>query len=120
MRCTAPQRLLKHTPRDHPDFALLLEAQSEVHDLASKINCVEREAYGVEQQLATLREIEIIIEGLGPGNLAAPDRTFVRHDYITTPSALGTRKERGLFLFSDLVVIASVKRRSAAIRKSSV
>lgn len=99
---------------------MLLEAQKEVHGLASKINCVEREAYSVEQQQATLREIEILVDGLGPGNLAAPERTFLRHDYITIPSALGTRRERGIFLFSDLLVIASVKRRSTAIRKPSV
>ena len=112
------QRLIKHTPREHPDYSLLMEAQKEVHALASKINLTEREAYSSEQQLATLREIEIMIEGLG--NLASPKRAFVRYDYITIPSALGTRKERGLFLFSDLLVIASVKRRNAAIRKSSV
>ncbi|XP_032783491.2 LOW QUALITY PROTEIN: uncharacterized protein LOC116921335 [Daphnia magna] len=111
--------LLKHTPREHPDHALLLDAQREVHELAVKINCVEREAYGAEQQQATLRELESLVEGLGPGNLATPERAFIRHDCVTIPSALGTRKERGFFLFSDLLVITSVKRRSAAIRKSS-
>ncbi|XP_046648556.1 uncharacterized protein LOC124338515 isoform X2 [Daphnia pulicaria] len=111
--------LLKHTPREHPDHTLLLDAQREVHELAVKINCVEREAYGAEQQQATLRELESLVEGLGPGNLATPERTFIRHDCVTIPSALGTRKERGFFLFSDLLVITSVKRRSAAIRKSS-
>ena len=111
--------LLKHTPREHPDHTLLLDAQREVHELAVKINCVEREAYGAEQQQATLRELESLVEGLGPGNLATPERAFIRHDCVTIPSALGNRKERGFFLFSDLLVITSVKRRSAAIRKSS-
>lgn len=113
------QMLLKHTPKDHPDHVLLLEAQKQVHDLALKINCVERDTLGAEQQQATLRELECLVEGLGPGNLASPERTFHRHDLVTIPSALGTRKERALFLFSDLLVITSVKRRSAAIRKSS-
>lgn len=76
--------LLKHTARDHPDHALLLEAQREVHELAVKINCVEREAYGVEQQQATLRELESLVEGLGPGNLATPERTFIRHGTLRT------------------------------------
>lgn len=111
--------ILKHTIREHPDYELLIEAQREVHELALKINCMEREAYGAEQQQATLRELESLVEGLGPGHLAAPERAFIRHDCVTIPSALGTRKERGLFLFSDLLVITSVKRRSNAIRKSS-
>lgn len=111
--------ILKHTSRDHPDHALLGEAQERVHELAMAINCVEREAYGAEQQQATLRELESLVEGLGPGHLAAPERAFIRHDCVTIPSALGTRKERGLFLFSDLLVITSVKRRGATMRKSS-
>lgn len=113
------QMLLKHTSKEHPDHGLLLEAQKEVHELAVKINCVEREAYGAEQQQATLRELEMLVEGLGPGNLAIPERIFIRHDCVTIPSALGTRKERGFFLFSDLLVITSVKRRNTAIRKTS-
>jgi hypothetical protein len=73
-----------------------------------KINCTERE---------TLKELEVLIEGLI--NLVAPERTFIRHDLVTMVSGQGTRKERALFLFSDLLVITSIKRRSGTIRKPS-
>ncbi|GFG38293.1 hypothetical protein Cfor_08933, partial [Coptotermes formosanus] len=102
------QTLLKHTDPSHPDHQLLQEAQREVHDLAMKINCTERE---------TLKELEVLIEGLI--NLVAPERTFIRHDLVTMVSGQGTRKERALFLFSDLLVITSIKRRSGTIRKPS-
>ncbi|XP_069677397.1 rho guanine nucleotide exchange factor 17 isoform X2 [Periplaneta americana] len=102
------QTLLKHTDPSHPDHQLLQEAQKEVHDLAVKINCTERE---------TLKELEALIEGLM--NLVAAERTFVRHDLVTMVSGQGTRKERALFLFSDLLVITSIKRRSGTIRKPS-
>lgn len=46
-------------------------------------------------------------------------RAFVRHDLVTIASNQGTRKERALFLFSDLLVITSIKRRSGTIRKPS-
>ncbi|PNF36390.1 hypothetical protein B7P43_G17749 [Cryptotermes secundus] len=102
------QTLLKHTDPAHPDHQLLQEAQKEVHDLAMKINCTERE---------TLKELEALIEGLI--NLVAAERTFIRHDLVTMVSGQGTCKERALFLFSDLLVITSIKRRSGTIRKPS-
>lgn len=49
---------------DHPDYKLLLQAQQEVHDLAVKINKVEREALLQEQRLQKLREVEHLIEGV--------------------------------------------------------
>lgn len=105
---TLLQTLLKHTDPSHPDHQLLQEAQREVHDLAMKINCTERE---------TLKELEALIEGLI--DLVAPERTFIRHDLVTMVSGQGTRKERALFLFSDLLVITSIKRKSGTIRKPS-
>lgn len=106
--CILLQTLLKHTDPSHPDHQLLQEAQKEVHDLAMKINCTERE---------TLKELEALIEGLI--NLVAAERTFIRHDLVTMVSGQGTCKERALFLFSDLLVITSIKRRSGTIRKPS-
>jgi hypothetical protein len=103
------QTLLKHTDPSHPDHQLLQEAQKEVHDLAMKINCTEQE---------TLKELEALIEGLI--NLVAAERNFIRHDLVTMVSGQGTCKERALFLFSDLLVITSIKRRSGTIRKPSM
>lgn len=111
------QRLLKHTEPSHPDHALLLAAQHEVHELAVKINLTERETLESEQQQQTLRDLEALIEGLV--DLTATDRTFIRHDTVTMATDQGTRKERALFLFSDLLIITSIKRRSGTIRKPS-
>uniref|UniRef100_A0A8D9BUD0 Rho guanine nucleotide exchange factor 17 n=1 Tax=Cacopsylla melanoneura TaxID=428564 RepID=A0A8D9BUD0_9HEMI len=105
------QTLIKHTDESHTDFTLLREAQKEIHELAVKINCTERESLELEQ-------IESLIDGLI--HLVAAERTFLRHDLVTIASSQGnTRKERALFLFSDLLVITSIKRRSGATRKCS-
>ncbi|XP_076245903.1 rho guanine nucleotide exchange factor 17 isoform X2 [Calliopsis andreniformis] len=111
------QRLLKHTDVSHPDFELLQSAQKEVHELVVKINCTERESLEWEQQQTTLREVQALVEGLA--GIVTNDRAFIRHDLVTIASNQGTRKERALFLFSDLLVITSIKRRSGTIRKPS-
>lgn len=49
---------------EHPDYPLLLRAQKEVHNLATKINHVEAEAGLTQQMQQRLRELEAIIEGL--------------------------------------------------------
>ncbi|XP_045130867.1 uncharacterized protein LOC123515974 [Portunus trituberculatus] len=111
------KRLLKHTSREHPDHALVTEAIGMVQQVASRINAVKEEALQHEQQQLCLKELENIIEGLV--GLVQPDRTFIRHDLVTMQSRLVARKERCLFLFSDLLVITAIKRRSATLRKGS-
>ncbi|XP_034253940.1 rho guanine nucleotide exchange factor 17 [Thrips palmi] len=110
-------RLLKHTDPSHTDHSLLLDAQREIHELAVKINCTERESLEAEQQQQTLRDLEALVDGC---ELVSQGRVFLRHDMVTLASNTGqgggTRKERVLFLFSDLVVIARTKRN---IRKPS-
>ncbi|XP_054715592.1 rho guanine nucleotide exchange factor 17-like [Uloborus diversus] len=104
------KELLKHTPLDHPDYKLLLQAQREVHDLAVRINKVEREALHHEQRLQKLREVEQLVEGIN--DLTQGDRCFIRHDFVFIPGGLGlTKKERCLLLFSDLLLVASVKKK---------
>lgn len=105
------QRLIKHTDPSHPDHGLLLAAQREVHDQLLKINCTEREALELEQ----LREIEGLIEGLM--ELVSSDRQYLRHDLVSMAAGGGARKERALFLFSDLLLVTSIKRRSGTIRR---
>ncbi|XP_047494989.1 rho guanine nucleotide exchange factor 17-like [Penaeus chinensis] len=122
------KRLLKHTSRDHPDHALLTEAIVMVQQIASRINASEQEALQLEQQQLLLKSSRIpsrawtascsLIARVTPLFLSLP-RTYLRHDLVTMHSGLGTRKERCLFLFSDLLVIAATKRRSGTIRKGS-
>lgn len=105
------QRLLKHTDPSHPDHPLLLSAQREIHEQLLKINCTEREAVELEQ----LREIEGLIDGLM--ELVSNDRQYLRHDLVNMAAGGGTRKERALFLFSDLLLVTSIKRRSGTIKR---
>ncbi|KAK9718863.1 RhoGEF domain [Popillia japonica] len=105
------QRLLKHTDPSHPDHALLISAQREIHEQLLKINCTEREAVELEQ----LREIEGLIDGLM--ELVSNDRQYLRHDLVNMAAGGGTRKERALFLFSDLLLVTSIKRRSGTIKR---
>ncbi|XP_076261494.1 rho guanine nucleotide exchange factor 17-like isoform X3 [Rhynchophorus ferrugineus] len=105
------QRLIKHTSEDHPDYELLIKAEKEVHEQLLKINCTEKEALDIEQ----LREIESVIEGAL--ELVSPERQYIRHDMIVMSHAGGPKKERALFLFTDLLLITGIKRRSGTINK---
>ncbi|XP_060537321.1 rho guanine nucleotide exchange factor 17-like isoform X2 [Cylas formicarius] len=107
------QRLIKHTNETHPDYKLLLEAQKQVHEQLLKINCTEKEALDMER----LRELESLIEGVL--DLVAPDRQYIRHDMVIMSHGGGPRKERAVFLFTDLLLIAGIKRRSGPINKKN-
>lgn len=61
---------------EHPDHPLLVRAQKEIHDLATKINHVEHEAGLSEQMQQRLREIEAIVDGLD-------DVRFTSGDLVT-------------------------------------
>lgn len=67
------------------------------------------------QREATLRELEAVIEGIT--DLIAPERQFLLFDLVSMPSGQGARKDRGFFLFNDLLVLTSIKKRSGTIRK---
>ncbi|RWS23149.1 rho guanine nucleotide exchange factor 17-like protein [Leptotrombidium deliense] len=111
------KELIKHTQSDHCDHEFLLRAQKEVHELALKINRMEEEAFVHEQMQQKVKEIEHLIEGVV--DLTQVDRTFIRYDFVSIAGALGTKKERCLFLFSDILLITSIKRKSGTTRKSS-
>lgn len=112
------KELIKHTTPDHPDHQLLITAQKEVHELALKINRMEKESFFQEQNMNRLKEIEHLIEGVI--DLFQPDRNFIRYDFVTIPGGLGIKKDRCLFLFSDLLLITSIKRKGGGVsRKAS-
>ncbi|EDW38056.1 GL12238 [Drosophila persimilis] len=111
------QRLIKHTDHDHPDQKHLQDVLKLVHDILVHINCKEREIMENGQREATLRELEGVIEGIT--DLTAPERQFLLFDLVSMPSGAGARKDRGFFLFNDLLVLTSIKKRSGTIRKPS-
>lgn len=86
-----------------------------MHDILLHLNCKEREALENDQRESGLRELEGVIEGIS--ELVAPERNFLLFDLVSMPSGQAGRKDRGFFLFSDLLVITSIKRRSGTIRK---
>lgn len=50
--------------------------------------------------------------------LVVRNRQFILFDLVSiVPFGQAARKERGLFLFSDLLVVTSIKRRSGTIRR---
>ncbi|KAI1290825.1 Rho guanine nucleotide exchange factor 17 [Halotydeus destructor] len=113
------KELLKHTDYDHDDYQLLITAQKEIHELALKINRIEEEATAHEQMVSKMKELEALIDGIGDLCLE-PARSYVRHDHVTIPGGLGAKKDRCIFLFTDLLLITSIKRKSSSAgRKAS-
>lgn len=109
------QRLIKHTDAEHPDHSGCSNALKLVHDILVHLNCKEREALENGQREATLRELENVIDGVS--DLVSNDRSFLSFELISMTSDNG--KERGFFLFNDILVITSIKKRSGTNRKPS-
>ncbi|XP_073986302.1 rho guanine nucleotide exchange factor 17 isoform X2 [Rhodnius prolixus] len=109
------QTLIKHTDDAHGDASKLTAAQQAVHELAVTINLGQHKTLNPRSSnCQELTQIESIIDGLA--GLSSPERTFLGHDQVSITTSQG-RKERALFLFSDLLVITTIKRRSGTIRK---
>ncbi|XP_053694272.1 uncharacterized protein LOC128742086 [Sabethes cyaneus] len=111
------RRLLKHTDVDHPDQKLLEEALKLVHDILVVLDCKGKEAEINGLRENELRELEGVIEGIS--DLVTSERAYLQFDLVSMPSSQATRKERGFFLFNDILVITSIKRRSGTIRKTN-
>lgn len=109
------QSLLKHTEPCHTDSKALVEAHRTVHELAVIINVGGGGGLGGRVG-SELIQLEALIDGLA--GLQAPDRQFLSHDLVTITTAQG-RKDRAFFLFTDLLVITSIKRKSTTVRKPS-
>ncbi|KAG8002074.1 Rho guanine nucleotide exchange factor 17, partial [Nibea albiflora] len=86
--------LLKHTPEDHPDHAYLLDAQRDIKRLAEKINKGRRSAEEAEREARILN----------------PQRKFLRQEMVMEAKTVGGKKDRSLFLFSDLIICTTLKR----------
>ncbi|XP_069615525.1 rho guanine nucleotide exchange factor 17 [Ranitomeya imitator] len=110
--------LLKHTPEDHPDHLCLLGAQRNIKQLAERINKGMRSAEEAERDTRILQEIEAHIEGME--DLPVPFRRFVRQEMVVEVKAVGGKKDRSLFLFTDLLLCTTLKRKSGSLRRSSM
>ncbi|XP_006870335.1 PREDICTED: rho guanine nucleotide exchange factor 17 [Chrysochloris asiatica] len=110
--------LLKHTPEDHPDHPFLLDAQRNIKQVAERINKGVRSAEEAERHARVLQEIESHIEGME--DLQVPLRRFLRQEMVIEVKAVGGKKDRSLFLFTDLLVCTTLKRKSGSLRRSSM
>ncbi|XP_061485056.1 rho guanine nucleotide exchange factor 17 isoform X2 [Rhineura floridana] len=90
--------LLKHTPEEHPDHPFLMEAQRNIKQVAERIN----------KGMKSAEELQ------------APLRRFLRQEMVVEVKAMGGKKDRSLFLFTDLLVCTTLKRKSGSLRRSSM
>ncbi|XP_077467401.1 rho guanine nucleotide exchange factor 17 isoform X2 [Stigmatopora argus] len=109
--------LLKHTADDHPDHSFLLDAQRDIKRLAEKINKGRRSAEEAEREARVIQEIEAHIEGVE--HILNPQRKFIRQEMVME-ATVGGKKDRSLFLFSDLIICTTLKRKSGSLRRSSM
>ncbi|NXR89762.1 ARHGH factor, partial [Hypocryptadius cinnamomeus] len=110
--------LLKHTPEDHPDHPFLIDAQRNIKQVAERINKGMKSAEEVERNARIVQEIESHIEGME--DLQAPLRKFLRQEMVVEVKAVGGKKDRSFFLFTDLLVCTTLKRKSGSLRRSSM
>ncbi|XP_030237172.1 rho guanine nucleotide exchange factor 17 [Gadus morhua] len=110
--------LLKHTPEEHPDHPYLLDAQRGIKRLAEKINKGRRSAEEAERETRVMQEIEAHIEGVE--HIMNPQRKFLRQEMVMEGKTVGGRKDRSLFLFTDLLICTTLKRKSGSLRRSSM
>ncbi|XP_076590831.1 rho guanine nucleotide exchange factor 17 isoform X2 [Chaetodon auriga] len=110
--------LLKHTSEDHPDHPYLLDAQRDIKRLAEKINKGRHSAEEAEREARVIQEIEAHIEGVE--HILNPQRKFLRQEMVMEAKTVGGKKDRSLFLFSDLIICTTLKRKSGSLRRSSM
>ncbi|XP_051882636.1 rho guanine nucleotide exchange factor 17-like isoform X2 [Pristis pectinata] len=110
--------LLKHTPDDHPDHPCLLAAQRYIKLLAERINKGKKNAEEAEKEARILQEIESHIEGMV--DLLVPHRKFLRQEMVIEVKTVSSKKERSLFLFTDLLICTTLKRKTGSLRRSSM
>ncbi len=85
-----------------------------MHELALRFESIQRETTEQENRQKVLRQLELSIHGLSPNDLCCcHTRSLLRHDLVTMTNGPWTRKDRCLFLFSDLLVITSISKRAA-------
>lgn len=95
------QDLVKHTSKDHPDYANLFSAAQKVQAVAEYMNIKKREA----ENIMKVTEIQEMIDGEYEP-LAKPHRRYVKEGQLQEVGKGTTRKiSVVLFLFNDLLVV---------------
>ena len=109
---------MKYTTPEHPDYDSLERAMQEIKTLADRMNKGEVEADQAEKDIEKLRDIEHTIEGIS--DLVTNTRKFIRQDLVAENKGSITKKDRCLFLFSNLLVCTTVRRKNNVLRRNSL
>jgi len=110
--------LLKHTEVKHPDYGRLQHALEQIKTLAERMNKGEMEADQAEKEAEKIRDVEATIEGVS--DLVTANRKYLRQDLSAEIKGVITKKDRCLFLFSDLLVCATVRKKTNTLRRGSL
>jgi len=109
------QDLVKHTSKDHPDYANLAAAALRVQAVAEYMNIKKKEA----ENIMKVTEIQEMIDG-DYEPLAKPHRRYVKEGQLQEVSKGTTRKiSVVLFLFNDLLVVTKPQGSSFLSRSKS-
>ncbi|UJR34912.1 hypothetical protein I4U23_027690 [Adineta vaga] len=109
----------KCTNINHPDYQLMLKAQLEIHSLAEQIDQVQKEV-GSTELISTKNPLEFlqdIIENLN--DLVNDERYYISHEIVTLQLSSSLKKDRFIFLFNDLILLTSSKRKNLSSTKKS-
>ncbi|XP_047134080.1 rho guanine nucleotide exchange factor 39 isoform X2 [Hydra vulgaris] len=94
--------LLEHTPTYDPDYLKLKEAYDEISKVATHINECIRQHENFQKMLA----IQKSFSGDNAPKVLAPGRFFLKEGPVIKITDRGNSKERTLFLFSDILIVA--------------
>eukprot|EP00824_Muranothrix_gubernata_P014919 TRINITY_DN3091_c0_g1_i3.p1 TRINITY_DN3091_c0_g1~~TRINITY_DN3091_c0_g1_i3.p1 ORF type:complete len:300 (-),score=58.80 TRINITY_DN3091_c0_g1_i3:10-909(-) len=92
--------LLKYTPEDHVDYESLTQALNSIQGVADYVNEHKREAEGL------LKVVEIQAAMGDSVQLVNPTRRLIRQGDVKEVYSRNKLKDRHLFLFNDLCVVA--------------
>eukprot|EP01103_Thecamoeba_quadrilineata_P016791 TRINITY_DN5723_c0_g1_i2.p1 TRINITY_DN5723_c0_g1~~TRINITY_DN5723_c0_g1_i2.p1 ORF type:complete len:678 (+),score=96.17 TRINITY_DN5723_c0_g1_i2:266-2035(+) len=91
--------MVKHTPAEHRDYRSLVRAATEIRKVATYVNDRKEEA----ETIWKVVEVEKCLVGLET-KLSQPHRRFVKEGLLEDMSE---RKEIMLYLFNDIIIVAT-------------
>ncbi|TPX38315.1 hypothetical protein SmJEL517_g00307 [Synchytrium microbalum] len=94
------RELIKSTDPENPDYEICQQALIKVETVVTIVNEGARQAEGVHKML------ELQNRFTTKQNIVAPNRTLVRTGMLDMVSASGERKQRNIYLFTDMLMVA--------------
>ena len=97
------REIINHTPKDHPDYALLVETKEKIDDVVKAINEGKRR---MEQQQKMVEILKTVEGPFDENGLITPSRVWIA-DFKVTGCTLSSTKTYDfiIYLFNDLIMI---------------